>query len=64
MSRNRKLLSLAIALAFSFGLFSLGASAATGSGCRRTCPATKKHNGYTCTFVGCDAATGACLYAC
>jgi hypothetical protein len=31
--------------------------------CKRACPPTKKLNGFTCVFAGCDG-EGNCLYAC
>jgi hypothetical protein len=31
--------------------------------CTRHCPPTKKHNGFTCVFVGCSP-DGRCLYGC
>jgi hypothetical protein len=72
MSRLHKLVAGSIVTALVLGvlvLFAPVAAVAAPPGgddpnCKRACPPTKKHNGYTCTFVGCDPETGLCGYAC
>ena len=67
MKKTRTLLLLSTAAPLVFGILALVApaqAAPPGNGCKRSCPPTKKLHGYTCVFVGCDPATGACLYGC
>jgi len=72
MSRVHKLVAGFVLAAFLLGvavlLAPVPALAAPPGGddpnCKRACPPTKRHNGFTCTFVGCDPASGLCIYAC
>jgi hypothetical protein len=69
MSRIHKFVAGFVLVALVLGVTVLLApapalAAPPGDGCKRSCPPTKKHNGYTCTFAGCDPVSGLCLYAC
>ncbi len=70
MSRLKRLFAVAVAVVLVAGVVALAtpvnmaAKPIEDPNCRRPCPPTKKHNGYTCTFAGCDTVTGACIYAC